>query len=153
MMTPEQVQLVRQTFALLEPRARVAGLIFYQQLFALDPALRTLFNTDIEIQGRKLMQMLGAAVGLLESPNALRAVLQDLGRRHATYGVEDAHYDTVGAALLAMLQECLGPALTPPARVAWAALYANVAAAMQAAPRKLPRLPASLPRDSLGGSR
>lgn len=136
-MTPEQVQLVRQTFALIEPRARVAVLIFYQQLFALDPALRALFSTDIEVQGRKLMEMLGVAVGLLESANTLQAVLEDLGRRHATYGVEDRHYDTVGTALLAMLQECLGPALTPPARAAWAALYGVVATIMQGAAHKL----------------
>jgi hemoglobin-like flavoprotein len=152
MMTPEQVQLVRQTFALIEPRARVAALIFYQQLFALDPDLRALFSTDIEVQGRKLMQMLDAAVGLLESPNALQAILQDLGRRHATYGVEDSHYDTVGTALLAMLQECLGPALTPPARAAWTALYADVAGTMQGAARQLTTLPASPPQDSIGAS-
>jgi hemoglobin-like flavoprotein len=132
-MTPEQVQLIRQTFALIEPRARVAALIFYQQLFALDPTLRALFSTDIEVQGRKLMEMLGVAVGLLESPNTLNAVLEDLGRRHATYGVEERHYETVGRALLSMLQECLGPAFTPLARAAWAALYAVVASTMQGA--------------------
>ncbi|MEO8427348.1 MAG: globin domain-containing protein [Verrucomicrobiota bacterium] len=136
-MTSEQVQLVRQTFALIEPRSRVAALIFYQQLFALDPALRALFSADIEIQGRKLMEMLGAAVGLLDSPHTLQAVLRDLGRRHTTYGVEDKHYDTVGEALLSMLHECLGPAFTPPARAAWAALYAIVATTMQGTDRKL----------------
>ncbi len=137
-MTSEQIQLIRQTFALLEPRARVAALIFYQRLFTLDPALRKLFSTDIEVQGNKLMQMLGAAVGLLESPNTLQAVLEDLGRRHARYGVEDRHYATVGAALQFMLQECLGPAFTPSARAAWAALYLVVGVTMQGAvPKRL----------------
>jgi len=143
--TDEQVQLIRQSFALLEPRSRVAALIFYQQVFALDPALRVLFSTDIEVQGRKLMEMLGVAVGLLESPNTLHAVLQDLGRRHATYGVKERHYDTVGTALLTMLQECLGPAFTPAARAAWTALYAAVATTMQDASRNLSTLDSNIP--------
>ena len=146
-MTPEQLQLVRQTFVLLEPRARVAALIFYQQLFALDPTLRALFSTDIEVQGRKLMEMLGVAVSLLESPHTLQAVLEDLGRRHASYGVEDRHYDTVGTALLGMLQECLGSVFTPAARAAWAALYAVVATTMQGAGHKL-----STPNSDLSSS-
>ena len=129
--TPHQVQLIRQTFALVEPRAEVMALVFYQRLFALDPSLRPLFRTNIDEQGQKLMQMLGVAVALLEQPFALEPCLEALGRRHAGYGVEDRHYDTVGEALLATLAECLGSAFTPEVLTAWAALYAIVANAMQ----------------------
>ncbi len=130
-MTPRQIELVRQTFALVELRAEVMALVFYQRLFALDPALRPLFRADIDEQGQKLMQMLGVAVALLEQPFALEPSLEALGRRHAGYGVEDRHYDTVGEALLDTLGESLGGAFTPEVLNAWAALYAVVANSMQ----------------------
>src|SRR5215208_3482729 len=110
-MTSTQIQLIRETFALVAPRANVAALVFYRRLFELDPALRPLFGAEIEEQGRKLMQMLTAAVRLLDKSESLVPVLQDLGRRHVGYGVRDEHYDTVGAALLWMLGETLGTAL------------------------------------------
>ncbi len=130
-MTPLQIHTIRQTFALIEPRAEVMTLIFYQRLFALDPSLRSLFRADIEEQGQKLMQMLGVAVALLDQPFALGPSLEALGRRHAGYGVDDRHYDTVGEALLGALAECLGNAFTREAMEAWAALYAVAANAMQ----------------------
>ncbi len=130
-MTPPQIQLIRQTFAFVEPRAEVMALVFYQRLFTLDPSLRPLFRTNIDEQGQKLMQMLGVAVALLEQPFALEPTLEALGRRHAGYGVEDRHYDTVGEALLDTLEECLGSAFTHEVMDAWATLYAIVANAMQ----------------------
>jgi hemoglobin-like flavoprotein len=51
-------------------------------------------------QRKKLMQMLTAAVKGLDRLEQLVPVVQDLGRRHSTYGVVDRHYETVGAALL-----------------------------------------------------
>jgi hemoglobin-like flavoprotein len=128
-----QIQLIQGTFARVAPRANVAALVFYRRLFELDPNLRPLFSAEIEEQGRKLMQMLAAAVRLLEKPESLVPVLQDLGRRHVGYGVRDEHYDTVGEALLWMLGETLGPVFTAPAREAWASLYGVVAATMKSA--------------------
>jgi len=130
-MTPHQIHTIRQTFALIEPRAEVMALIFYQRLFALDPSLRPLFRGNIEDQGQKLVQMLGVAVALLDQPFALEPSLEVLGRHHASYGVEDRHYDIVGEALLDTLGECLGRAFTREAMDAWAAFYVIVANAMQ----------------------
>jgi hemoglobin-like flavoprotein len=130
-MTPHQIGIVRETFKLVEARAEVTALVFYQRLFALDPSLRPLFRTNIDEQGQKLMQMLGVAVALLEQPFALVPALEALGRRHAGYGIEARHYDTVGTALLEMLAECLGSTFTHEVMEAWSALYAIVACAMQ----------------------
>lgn len=132
-MTPFETDLVRQTFAQVEAKAGIAALTFYQQLFALDPSLRPLFRADIEEQGRKLMLALRYTVDTLESPQALEPVLESLGRRHVTYGVRDEHYDTVGTALLAMLERVLGAAFTPEAGVAWSKAYGHVAAVMKRA--------------------
>lgn len=99
-MTPNQIQLIRETFALVAEQPDVAAAAFYQRLFEIDPSLRPLFQSNLEQQGRKLMQMLSAAVRLLDHPESLIPVLENLGRRHTDYGVRDEHYDTVGEALL-----------------------------------------------------
>lgn len=132
-MTSEQIQLIRESFALVGPRADVVALVFYQRLFELDPALRPLFRADVTEQGRKLMQMLAAAVRLLDRPESLVPVLEDLGRRHVGYGVRDEHYDTVGNALLWAFDQALRGQFTPAAHHAWGELYAVVAATMKRA--------------------
>ena len=135
-MHPGRAQLIRESFAKIEPKATIAALIFYQRLFALDPSLRALFQNDIEQQGAKLMQALKYAVATLEQPRELRPVLEALGRRHAYYGVKVCHYDTVGTALMDALEHLLGPAFTPEVKEAWLAIYTLVAETMKFAAAK-----------------
>lgn len=129
-MTPQQIQHVRASFAQVAPIAAEAATMFYNNLFAADPSLRALFRGDMTAQGERLMAMIGSAVGLLERPQALLPVLRTLGARHAGYGVQASHYDTVGAALLLTLEQGLGAAFTPEVRDAWAAMYGLVARTM-----------------------
>jgi hemoglobin-like flavoprotein len=137
-MTNEQKHLIRQTFDLVAPMADSVAAVFYRRLFELDPSLRALFPPMLVEQGRKLMQMLGAAVGMLDRPQQLTSVLESLGRRHAGYGVRDEHYDTVGEALLWTLERGLGPVFTPEVTAAWAALYGVVATTMKNAANARP---------------
>jgi hemoglobin-like flavoprotein len=132
-MPPQQIHDVRASFALVAPIADQAAALFYDHLFAADPSLRHLFKSDLAHQGERLMAMIGAAVGLLDQPARLVPVLRALGQRHAGYGVQPAHYDTVGAALLRTLRDGLGAAFTPDVEAAWGAMYALVAREMQEA--------------------
>jgi hypothetical protein len=63
---PEQVTLVRDSFAKVTPIAPAAASMFYERLFVLDRALRPLFKGDMTEQGRKLMAMIGNAVANLD---------------------------------------------------------------------------------------
>ena len=107
-MNDHTISLVRESFDLVEPIAPQAAALFYANLFEADPALKLLFRGDMVVQGHQLMQMLAVAVSMLDSPATLMPALQGLGRRHASYGVHDRHYDTVGAALLKTLRQGLG---------------------------------------------
>lgn len=129
-MTPSQKSLVQETFAKVAPIADQAAALFYGRLFELDPSLRPLFKSDIRAQGQKLMQMLGYAVSKLDAPEELVPAVEGLGRKHVGYGVNDAHYATVGAALLWTLEKGLGPAFTADVEAAWAAAYAALSAMM-----------------------
>jgi len=60
-MTPTQIELIRTSWASVEPIADVAATLFYERLFEMDPAVRRLFRkTDMEAQRKNLMQTLTA---------------------------------------------------------------------------------------------
>lgn len=130
-MTPEEIKLVQSTWAQVVPIKEQAAELFYGKLFEMDPSLKPLFKGDMKMQGQKLMAMIGTAVGGLTQPETIIPAVQDLGRRHVGYGVKDAHYDTVGAALLWTLETGLGPAFTPETKQAWAKTYDLVATVMK----------------------
>ena len=136
-LTPRQIELVQQSFAKVAPIADVAANLFYARLFELDPSLRKLFTGDMKKQGAMLMSMLASAVRGLSNPNALLPVLTMLGRRHAGYGVVDAHYTTVAQALLWTLEQGLGEDFTPETRGAWVAAYTLMATVMQQGAREV----------------
>jgi hemoglobin-like flavoprotein len=131
-MTPAEKVLVQQTFAKVVPIADQAAALFYGRLFEMDPSLRPLFKTDLVEQGKKLMQMIGFAVKGLDTLDQLVPAVQNLGRRHAGYGVTDVHYETVGGALLWTLEKGLGPAFTPDVKAAWVTVYTLLATTMKA---------------------
>ena len=64
-MTPQQIALVRSSFAEVSPIADSAAKLFYSRLFELDPSLRPLFRNSLDAQGSKLMNMIAGAVCLL----------------------------------------------------------------------------------------
>ena len=132
-MTPEQVQLVKNSWAQALPIADKAAELFYGKLFELDPSLTPLFKGDMVEQGKKLMKMINTAVNGLDRLNEIVPVVQQLGVRHITYGVKDEHYDTVGAALLWTLEAGLGEAFTEDTREAWATVYGILAGTMKSA--------------------
>ena len=132
-MTTEQIRLVQTSFAQVAPIAPQAAALFYGRLFELDPGLRPLFKSDLTDQGRKLMQMIGVAVNGLTRLDDIVPAVKQLGVRHATYGVKDEHYDTVGAALLWTLGQGLGDGFTPQVSEAWTEAYTLLASTMKTA--------------------
>jgi hemoglobin-like flavoprotein len=132
-MTPEQIALVQSSFAQVLPIADTAAALFYSRLFELDPSLKPLFKGDMQEQGRKLMTMIRVVVNGLNRLDQLVPAVQELGRRHARYGVQDHHYDTVAVALLWTLGQGLGAGFTRETEAAWATAYALLAETMKAA--------------------
>jgi hemoglobin-like flavoprotein len=129
-MTPHQVQLIQGSWQKVVPIKEQAAELFYGKLFQLDPALRPLFKGDMKEQGRKLMTMLNTVVVQLERLDTLVPAVQDLGKRHAGYGVKPEHYAAVGSALLWTLDAGLGDAFTGEVKEAWAAAYGVLAGVM-----------------------
>ena len=133
-MTPTEKQLIRSTWAAVEPIQDVASDLFYARLFELDPRLAALFaETDMRRQGRMLMQTLAIVVKSLDDLSVVVPAVEALGRRHVGYGVQPEDYATVGGALLWTLEQGLGDAFSPEVRSAWAGAYGIVSSVMIAA--------------------
>jgi hemoglobin-like flavoprotein len=133
-MTPDQKQLVRETWGQVAPMAHAAADLFYRRLFEIDPTTRELFRaTDMFAQRQKLLQTLGFAIGSLDYLDLLMSRVEDLGRRHTGYGVTDAQYDSMEAALLWTLEQRLGRMWTPAVASAWTEVYGSLSAVMRTA--------------------
>lgn len=130
-MDQKKVELVQSSFQKVAPIADKAAEIFYAKLFELDPSLKPLFKGDMKDQGKKLMTMIGTAVNGLSNLESIVPAVQNLGKGHAAYGVQDKHYDTVGAALLDTLSVGLGDDFTPDTKDAWTEAYTILATTMK----------------------
>jgi nitric oxide dioxygenase len=129
-MTPQQIALVRASFAKVVPIKEEAAALFYARLFAIDPSTRPLFRGDMKSQGVKLMAAIAAVVKALDRIDTMLDDLRGLARRHDRYGVREEHYASVGTALLWTLEQGLGFDFTPEVRDAWATAYGLLSSVM-----------------------
>ena len=132
-MTPEQVRLVRASFARVVAWGDQAAALFYERLFTLDPSLRALFNGDLAAQRAKLLTALAMVVDALDRLDQMLPAVRSLGRRHARYGACSEHYATVGEALIWTLEQGLGDDFAPAVRDAWTEAYGLLAWTMMTA--------------------
>jgi hemoglobin-like flavoprotein len=124
--TNTQRIIVQTTFNQVKDADRLAER-FYNRLFEIDSSTKLLFKGNMAEQRTKLMQTIALVVGSLGDINAISPAIQSLGRRHVSYGVTTAHWNSVGAALLWALEDAFGEAFTPEVREAWTAAYGLIA--------------------------
>ncbi|MHB9020893.1 MAG: globin family protein [Halothiobacillus sp.] len=125
------IKLVRHSWQKVERIAPQASAIFYENVFTADPSLKSLFKQgDMTAQGQKLMQMIGVAISKLDELDVLVPVLENLAKRHVGYGVQQAHYQIIGDALIQALDQGLGADFTPDVKNAWVTVYGVMADVM-----------------------
>jgi hemoglobin-like flavoprotein len=122
-MTPEQINLVQQSFAKVAPISEQAAVLFYDRLFEVAPSVKAMFPADMTEQRKKLMATLAVVVNGLTNLEAILPAASALAQRHVAYGAKPEHYPVVGSALLWTLEEGLGEAWTPEIAAAWTAAY------------------------------
>jgi nitric oxide dioxygenase len=125
-MTPDQVNLVQQSFAKVVPLSETAAVLFYDRLFEIAPSVKAMFPSDMTEQRRKLMATLAIVVHGLGNLESILPAASALATRHVGYGAKAEHYPVVGAALLWTLEKGLGDAWTPELADAWSAAYATL---------------------------
>lgn len=132
-MDQQQIDLVQRSFARASRIGPHVAATFYAELFAIEPALRSLFKGDMIAQGRKLIDMLDYVVTGLGDPEAILPAVRDLAVRHVAYGVEARHYGVVGTAIMRTLRHELGAEFTAETRAAWTAAYQLISDVMREA--------------------
>jgi NAD(P)H-flavin reductase/hemoglobin-like flavoprotein len=108
-------------------------LYFYSHLFLKHPEVRSMFPIQMSGQRDKLVTALGAVVSNVDELDKVMPLLEQLGRDHRRFSVVTAHYEAVGASLLATLRRFLGPSWTLDLADTWAEAYGLVAKVMVAA--------------------
>ncbi|MCP5080188.1 MAG: hemin receptor [Alphaproteobacteria bacterium] len=139
-MTPKQVELLRSSWRNVGPFADHAAHLFYTRLFEIAPEIQDLFKfAEMPAQRQKLLIALNLAVINAHTLNTIAPELEAIGRRHASYGVKNSHYEAVGQALVWTLEQDLGSAFIDDVRKAWTDFYNQVADAMMNGPRSTPQ--------------
>jgi nitric oxide dioxygenase len=129
-MTPDQVKLVQESFSKVAPISEQAAVLFYDRLFEVAPAVKSMFPADLTEQRKKLMATLAVVVNGLTNLESVLPAASALAKRHVGYGAKPEHYPVVGGALLWTLEKGLGAAWTPELAAAWTAAYGTLSGYM-----------------------
>jgi hemoglobin-like flavoprotein len=123
MINETQQVIVRNTFATIAVHSDETAHLFYERIFEIEPALRPLFDQELNSQGHHFMLAISAVVTSLSAPELIKPILQQIGRRHQTYGVRPEHYPIMKRALLDTLKQVLDEDYTYDAECAWSEIY------------------------------
>jgi hemoglobin-like flavoprotein len=102
------VALLAGSFRVIESRGKEFADSFYARLFAAHPEVRPLFPKDMTAQKAKLLDTLAAVVVHLADPQTNMQRLQELGKRHKTYGARPEHFPLVVDAMIGGMKDVAG---------------------------------------------
>jgi hemoglobin-like flavoprotein len=131
MLSASQIDVLRESWRELEPRAMAFVDALYEEFFAAEPQLRILFEGHMDEQHRKLASFITFVMDHLDDDRTLRRVLLELGVRHAHHGVQPHHFVSLGTAWSHALEGVWGERMRPDAQAAWAVLYERMSFTMQ----------------------
>jgi hemoglobin-like flavoprotein len=126
-MTSDQIKLVKKSWKhLMAVDPVIVGDAFYSKLFADHPGLRKLFPKEMNLQYKKLIDMLSSIIMTLDHPEQMSEELSAMGERHVGYGVMLEHYDHVGTALMWTLSKAIGHEWDERMEEAWRSCYREI---------------------------
>ena len=125
-LTDEQKQLIRSSFAKIEPAIDLVAQVFFRKLFALNSSLRAKFSGPMEIQARKFAAAMKLTMITLNHDEELTPTLKLLGARHRQLGIRTRHYRMMAKALTWTLEQSLAKDYTRDTRAAWTALLDKI---------------------------
>ncbi|XP_078683626.1 cytoglobin-2-like [Branchiostoma floridae x Branchiostoma belcheri] len=138
-LTANQVQLIRDTWAIIYKNKRENCFTIFRILFTDHPDTKSLFknmaDVDLEAPGEfeknvsarahmvRFMHSFATFMDTLDEPDDLRQLLYDLGKTHAKHGVQPELFDALGPVLMKALPRVLDGKFTPEVKTAWLATY------------------------------
>jgi hemoglobin-like flavoprotein len=130
---PRTIALVQNSFEKIKASGTAAAEIFYAELFAIDPSLRSMFGADMQIQHRKFLSAVHYLVYALHAPEKIMGSVEKLAQTHVQHGITAEHYTIFGIALLRALKKILAGDFNPDLCDAWANAYQIFVQSMRSA--------------------
>jgi len=147
------VSQVQQSWDLIQHLGtEIVGELLYRHLFTLDTEALELFPLEVRARYRessdlgagslagetaalrnlftKYVNAVGCTVAGMHDLTKLVPMLTELGARHFSYGVSEAHFRVMGQALDLTLKEMLGEAYSPEVQSAWKMVYGFMSSIM-----------------------
>jgi hemoglobin-like flavoprotein len=115
----EQIELVRESFAALDPQADLLVARFFAILFQEHADLRPLFPEDLTELMTRLPIAFRRTLRRMDRFHRIEAALLVLGKKCAQAGIKARHYGVFRETLLEVLRELSGAAWTLPVDAAW----------------------------------
>ncbi len=123
--------LVKASFEHVKPVADAAAMLLTERLFAVAPDTAALFGDVGAAERATLMDVMTSVVESLDDTAKLEPTLAAIGRYAAAHGMQPAHYDRFGEAMLWAMSHALGHRWTPDVKAAWKRSYAKVVGLMR----------------------
>jgi len=117
-MTPETIERIRRSHAVVAATPRQLSARFYQEMFAAAPELRRLFPGDLTSLQGHFEAALAVVIRNLDEMDALNDSLRDLGAQHVHWGARPEDYATARDALIAAIR-ALSADWTPMLEADW----------------------------------
>jgi hemoglobin-like flavoprotein len=99
-MTPERIARLKSNFAQVSAEPRALAGRFYQEMFTIAPALRSLFPADMTSLQGHFEAALALVIKNLENVSVLQESLRDLGVQHVHWGAKPQDYFVVRESLV-----------------------------------------------------
>ena len=125
--TEAELKQLQESYSKLKDGAGDTPVFFYEALFRHAPNLRRMFREDLEGQGMKFMTTLGVILAKLNDESAVAAHFQELGKKHASLGVQTLHFAPMGDALIDTPRHALRKDLTPELEKLWRQAFEEIA--------------------------
>src|SRR6478752_9848819 len=122
-MTPEQLESVRHTAALVDRGLDQCTSWFYNDLFDRHPSARRLFAEDLFSQHGTFVEELLSLISTADDLHEFLAQARVLGLRHQRRGILVADYAFVGEALIVAIERVVGDEWTVGAEASWRRMY------------------------------
>lgn len=129
-MTKNQIKIIEDSWGKVLAYNNQLGDIFYYELFAKAPELKSLFKEDAKLRSRKL---LFAVVSLATKVHKLENIEEDvkaMAKRHIKYGVKPEYFKIFGKCFIIGLEQILKDDWNKNLKSAWEGLFMTVSEAM-----------------------
>nr|CAD7260264.1 unnamed protein product [Timema shepardi] len=89
------------------------------------------YSKQLRAHALRVMAFVQKAVARLHEPEKLEKLLQELGKKHYSYGAKEKYVDLIGPQFIQAIQPSLDSQWTPELHEAWAQLFKFMAYIMK----------------------